>query len=128
MGVWQLRKPEPSHIQGICVTCQSNKQRKSGTTFKPQCSSCNKKRFGRGARRSYPSKDQRFKQSVKAAECGKCGFVPEHPCQLDVDHIDGDKHNNEPSNLMTLCANCHRLKTHLSRDYDTYYSQETSDA
>ena len=49
------------------------------------------------------------------ASCEECGFVPQHICQLDVDHIDEDHANNDPSNLQTLCANCHRLKTHLNR-------------
>jgi len=48
--------------------------------------------------------------------CEKCGFIPIHISQLDVDHIDGDRWNNNPSNLQTLCANCHRLKTHLNGD------------
>lgn len=43
--------------------------------------------------------------------CEICMFVPEHPCQLDVDHKDGNHFNNEEENLQTLCANCHRLKT-----------------
>lgn len=47
----------------------------------------------------------------KKGKCEFCGFTPEHPCQLDVDHIDGNHHNNDPNNLQTLCANCHRLKT-----------------
>ncbi len=37
--------------------------------------------------------------------CERCGFVPEHPCQLDV-HL----HRNE-GNEEILCANCHRLET-----------------
>ena len=48
--------------------------------------------------------------------CQHCNFKPVHISQLDVDHIDGDRWNNDPSNLQTLCANCHRLKTHLSDD------------
>jgi 5-methylcytosine-specific restriction endonuclease McrA len=28
-----------------------------------------------------------------------------------VDHIDGNHSNDDPSNLQTLCANCHRFKT-----------------
>jgi 5-methylcytosine-specific restriction endonuclease McrA len=49
--------------------------------------------------------------------CSNCGFIPIHICQLDVDHIDGNKKNNNVSNLQTLCANCHRLKTFLSKDW-----------
>jgi hypothetical protein len=48
--------------------------------------------------------------------CQQCGFNPVHTSQLDVDHIDGDRWNNDPFNLQTLCANCHRLKTHLNGD------------
>ncbi len=53
----------------------------------------------------------------KMDRCEFCGFVAVHPCQLDVDHIDGNRQNNEPDNLQTLCANCHRLKTHLNKDH-----------
>ena len=53
----------------------------------------------------------------KKGHCELCGFVPKHPVQLDVDHIDGDKKNADPSNLMTLCANCHRLKTWENQEY-----------
>lgn len=48
--------------------------------------------------------------------CAHCGFVALHPSQYDVDHIDGNHANNDPSNLQTLCANCHRLKTVLAGD------------
>jgi 5-methylcytosine-specific restriction endonuclease McrA len=37
--------------------------------------------------------------------------------QLDVDHIDGNHANDDPSNLQTLCANCHRLKTQVNADH-----------
>ena len=53
----------------------------------------------------------------KKDHCEECGFVPQHKVQLDVDHIDGNKDNNHPSNLKTLCANCHRLKTHLNSEH-----------
>ena len=49
--------------------------------------------------------------------CEACGFIPEHHGQLDVDHIDGNSKNNDPDNLQTLCANCHRLKTVLNNDW-----------
>ncbi len=54
---------------------------------------------------------QDFYPKHKGLTCSFCGFIPVHMCQLDVDHIDGDHTNNEITNLQTLCANCHRLKT-----------------
>lgn len=48
--------------------------------------------------------------------CARCGFEPEHPCQIDIDHIDGNHANNDSANLQALCANCHRLKTRAERN------------
>jgi 5-methylcytosine-specific restriction endonuclease McrA len=55
--------------------------------------------------------------------CEICNFIPKHRCQLDVDHINGNHYDNNKSNLQTLCANCHRLKTMLERkNYDKIVS------
>jgi len=51
----------------------------------------------------------------KGNSCEVCGFTAVHECQLDVDHVDNNHENNEPSNLQTLCSNCHRLKTFINR-------------
>jgi len=40
-----------------------------------------------------------------------CTSTVVHDCQLSVDHIDGDHNNDDPSNLQTLCHNCHALKS-----------------
>ena len=65
-------------------------------------------------------KDKRWEYTRHKKDfCQGCLFKPEHSSQLDVDHIDGNRHNNNPDNLQTLCANCHRLKTHINRDYDS---------
>jgi hypothetical protein len=55
----------------------------------------------------------------KKDSCEACGFIPRHPCQLDVDHIDGDHGNNEVTNLQTVCKNCHALKTQHNKDWET---------
>lgn len=57
---------------------------------------------------------KRFKKAI----CEQCGFVPTHISQLDVDHIDGNRKNNDLSNLKTLCANCHRLKTAIYKEWN----------
>jgi len=51
-------------------------------------------------------------REFKKTYCEMCGFVPVDSFQLDVHHKDGQCRNNDPKNLQTLCANCHRLKHH----------------
>jgi hypothetical protein len=89
-------------MRPICKTCNSNFATRGGAgKWQKECSSCKKKPWAK----------------YKKAVCECCSFVPVNACQLDVDHIDGDKENNSIDNFQTLCANCHRLKTHLSQDY-----------
>lgn len=60
---------------------------------------------------------QRF-SGMKSLVCAACGFVAKDRCQMDIDHIDGNRENNADENLQTLCANCHRLKTKMEKDAD----------
>ena len=50
-------------------------------------------------------------ESVLAARCANCGLTrwlaKEIP--LELDHIDGDRENNQLSNLRIICPNCHAL-------------------
>lgn len=49
--------------------------------------------------------------------CEMCDYKPLFPhWVLEVHHRDGDKSNNDPDNLMTVCANCHRELTASIRD------------
>ena len=49
--------------------------------------------------------------------CQLCGIHQEElNYRLDVHHIDYDKNNCNPINLISLCRNCH-LKTNLDREY-----------
>jgi hypothetical protein len=42
---------------------------------------------------------------------------------LQVDHVDGDRENMDPENLVTLCPNRHSIKTMDNKDYlNTYYN------
>src|SRR3989304_5488523 len=85
------------------------------------------RRFDPASRRGYVSKCKKCRSLAtlkrrpwrlhKGDHCEECGFIPVHPCQLDVDHKDCNKTNNEPSNFQTLYANCHRLKTLLKGDW-----------
>lgn len=41
----------------------------------------------------------------------KCNSVILDPCQLDINHIDGNNANRDEKNIEVLCSNCHRLVT-----------------
>lgn len=56
-----------------------------------------------------------YYRKFKKDKCERCGFEPENKCQLDVHHDDGNKKNNEEENLITLCANCHRIVHYYER-------------
>lgn len=47
----------------------------------------------------------------KGHKCECCGRTEwlDHPIALEVHHIDGDKTNNDISNLQLLCPNCHAV-------------------
>jgi len=40
--------------------------------------------------------------------------------KLQIHHIDGNERNNHPSNLLPLCASCHRKVTHNNFVVSTY--------
>ena len=70
----------------------------------------------------------------KECVCERCGYDPikDNPyisslsnpeeyknaisACIDVDHIDGNHANNDPTNLQYLCKNCHSAKTIINGD------------
>lgn len=105
----------------LCLICRRNPVALSGKTptgklrFKKRCEPCIKRSR---AIRLNGHRDLVLRH--KKDHCEEFGFKAEHPCQLDVDHIDGNRENATPSNFRTLCANCHRLKTHRNGDHRFY--------
>ena len=57
-------------------------------------------------------------------KCQKCG-APQAECKrkLSVHHIDYNKKNNDPVNLLALCLPCH-IKTNTNRKHWTAFFQE----
>ncbi len=93
------------------LVAYSSKRPSGGYYFRKKCNKHHELQYG------MISSGKRKHWRIKKDHCETCNFKAEHSCQLDVDHIDGNHDNNEPSNLQTLCSNCHRLKTWKNKDY-----------
>ena len=59
---------------------------------------------------------QKQAHKYRKDKCDKCGSKK----QLEIDHIDRNRSNNEPSNLQTLCRPCHNIKTIENEEYKAY--------
>lgn len=61
-----------------------------------------------------------LKEVIRNRDRRKCQICKktelEEKRQLSIHHIDYDKKNNDPKNLITLCTKCH-IKTNYKRDY-----------
>ena len=61
-----------------------------------------------------------FKADLKKPKCEECGWEQmslDGRVPIELDHINGDRHDNRLENLRILCPNCHSLKlTHRGRN------------
>lgn len=63
---------------------------------------------------SFKLKSRLFKQGLKNPQCEICGWAKLADggrLPLELDHINGDRHDNRLINLRILCPNCHSLQT-----------------
>ena len=126
------------HKKKTCLTCWIEKpvtefQKRGGKRKGFQAS---RKRCDIERTRIYRTKTRKLLSRWKSQKgCQECGFKAEHPCQLDIDHIDKnlkDKKSggraidpswsyqrikNELSNCQVLCKNCHSVKTFLNKEH-----------
>ena len=69
---------------------------------------------------SFKLKKRLFKANLKSKLCEECGWAKVSDggyLPLELDHINGDRHDNRLENLRVLCPNCHSLKsTHRGRN------------
>lgn len=42
---------------------------------------------------------------------------------FEVDHIDGNHYNNDPTNLQTMCPSCHDIKTHIFNEHKPHHAR-----
>lgn len=78
-------------------------------------------------------KEKLFEFNLKPRKCEKCGRTKwviddvDYPIPLQVHHIDGDRSNNELSNLMILCPNCHTFTDNYCGKNHKKSTQDKSD-
>lgn len=117
-GVWVHRQVSYDETTGImvCSECGPVKARRrdSGRNGVACENQVRTTRTAAQKRRGGNAKSRARTQRHKKDHCERagCTSVIVDPCQLEVDHIDGNPRNNKIENFQTLCANCHRLKTY----------------
>lgn len=72
---------------------------------------------------SFKLKKRLFKEGIKKPKCEICSWAKvseDGRLPLELDHINGDRHDNRLENLRILCPNCHSLQpTHRGRNMQT---------
>ena len=75
---------------------------------------------GNGTYQSFKLKKRLFALGLKLQYCEECGWAQKTDdgyLPLELDHINGDRHDNRIDNLRILCPNCHSLKpTHRGKN------------
>lgn len=93
--------------RGMCSKCGTNPQaidRKRGRTyFRKKCASCTWKESKKGYDKNY----------TRQKHCEACGTVPRVDGILQIDHISGNRKDNDPRNYWTLCLTCHQIKSNI---------------
>lgn len=114
------RKKGYTENRGLCIDCgvpvhATTINLDGNPSYQNYCNACGKyhffcKKYG----------EEVTNQKFKTLLCSICGFTATHTIQLDIDHKDGTRYNNNPENLQCLCSNCHRLKGLLNGDFTGY--------
>jgi hypothetical protein len=108
----------------ICINygCGSPRAKLNEKRYRPVCGHCHHAGYGK-----HPLKEgvTPFKTGICSNKDGHLGF----PCPTNykkakwakgitqLDHIDGNRHNNEPENFQELCPMCHHYKGRLEGDF-----------
>lgn len=119
-GKYITQQSQSDH-NAVCNTC--------GTSFRraPSClgenNYCSRDCWKEGIKSTGVPAYRKHKKDV----CDMCGFIPVDKCQLDVHHDNLDSNDHSEENLITLCANCHRLVHKQLRDAGSVIIPQDSD-
>ncbi len=72
--------------------------------------------------------NNKLKEQIRKRDyfiCQECGLPEEHnKYKLAVHHIDYDKNNNNPENLISLCNRCHCITGFKRKDWISHYKRK----
>ena len=72
--------------------------------------------------------NEELKNQIRAKDgykCAECGFSEEQlEYALSIHHIDYDKENNNPNNLISLCKSCHAQTNFDRNDWTEYFQNK----
>jgi hypothetical protein len=73
----------------------------------------------------YPEEFKLIKPLIRTRDnfiCQECGFTEKQlKRKLSVHHIDYNKKNNNPNNLISLCVSCHTQTNYSREDWEKYF-------
>ncbi len=75
----------------------------------------------------YPYEFRKIKKLIKERDnytCQECGKQFKGKNQLDIHHIDYNKKNSKPENLITLCKSCHGKTKFIRGDWINHFQNK----
>lgn len=120
MEIHRLTEIDKAARRGVCCICgpvkikvfPHNNGAQCWTKFRANLNrSRNKVLVGEGEvlKGGKRVKAWKYRKHVKPV-CDRCGFEATHPSLIDGHHKDGNRKNNSPENIESLCPICHRIE------------------
>jgi hypothetical protein len=101
-----------------------NTYKKNGSiSYRPICHTCHVGNDYSLAKKGITMFRKPFCDNTDGRLGFKCKAKIINICQIQIDHIDGNRYNNVPENCQNLCANCHSVKTMIQRNNITKYNK-----
>tara|TARA_B100000287_G_C20358869_1_gene672932 strand:- start:289 stop:723 length:435 start_codon:yes stop_codon:yes gene_type:complete len=111
--IYKWNKPECIN-DGCGSPVHTRKTNKNGTyDVRTECYRCH---MGGRNRPGVTPHKKKYCENIDERLGFKCVADITDSCMLEMDHIDGERWNNVPENVQTLCRNCHAYKTKYNGD------------